>query len=305
MLEAQRALGPDWSAWLDRLPARTEGLLEEWELVREGDQAWNGHCSLVLPVRTRDGEPAALKVSFDGDEESRHEALALQHWGGRGAVRLLRADPARRALLLERLATVDLGSAPALQACEVVAGLYPLLHRPAMPQLSPVAAFVKRWVAALAEVGRDAPLPRRMVDQAVALGRDLVVDSARPEAPVRVLHGDLHYGNVLAGARAPWLAIDPKAMAGDPHYEPAPMLWNRWGEVLDTGDVRTATRARFHTLVDVAGLDEDRARDWVVVRMLLNAHWTVQDAERAGRRLDREERDWLTMCLSVAKAVQD
>ena len=64
-------------------------------------------------------------------------------------------------------------------------------------------------------------------------------------------------------------------------------------------------RRRFHTLVDAAGLDEDRARDWVVVRMVLNALWSVQDAQRAGRPLDAEEREWITRCIAIAKAVQD
>jgi streptomycin 6-kinase len=32
----------------------------------------------------------------------------------------------------------------------------------------------------------------------------------------RLVHADLHYGNVLAGDREPWLAIDPRAVAGDP-----------------------------------------------------------------------------------------
>jgi streptomycin 6-kinase len=118
-----------------------------------------------------------------------------------------------------------------------------------------------------------------------------------------MIHGDLHYTNVLAADREPWLVIDPDPMSGDPHYEPAPMLWNRVDEL--AGDVRGGLRRRFHTLVDSAGLDEDRARDWVVVRMVLNAHWAVEDAERAHRGLTDLERDWITTCVAVAKAVQD
>ena len=41
------------------------------------------------------------------------------------------------------------------------------------------------------------------------------------------------------------------------------------------------------------------------VRMVLNAHWAIDDAQRAARPLDREERDWITLCISVAKAVQE
>ena len=58
-------------------------------------------------------------------------------------------------------------------------------------------------------------------------------------------------------------------------------------------------------LVDVAELDEGRARDWVIVRSVLNAHWAHEDAVRAGRGLDEAEREHVTACIAIAKAVQD
>jgi streptomycin 6-kinase len=301
-LEERRALGPDWGGWLDRLPALTTALIEEWELVADGE-AMHGFVSLVLPVRTRDGGEAVLKVSFDGDEESEHEALALQTWQGNGTVRLLRADPRRRALLLERLLAEDLSDQWDLQACEVVGELYGRLHVPAPPQLRTVTSYVERWTAALQELPRNAPVPRRLVEQATHLGAALCSD---PASTGRLVHGDLHYANVLAADREPWLVIDPKPMSGDPHYEPAPMLWNRADELADgPGGLRDGLRRRFHTLVDTAGLDEARARDWVVVRMVLNAHWSIEDARRGDRDLTAEERDWITLCIAIAKAVQD
>ena len=291
--------GPDWARWVDRLPRRLATLLEEWELTPDG-WSMHGYCSIVVPVQTSDGEPVVLKVTFDVDEESEHEHLALQHWGGRGAVRLLRADPHRRAMLLERLHHEDLTVLPDLDACEVVAGLYPQLHLPALPQLRTVTSYVERWAAALATMPRSAPIPRRMVEQALSLARDLVAD---PASTGVIVHGDLHYLNVLAADREPWLVIDPKPMSGDPHFEVAPMLWNRMEE-LGT-DMRAGVRRRFHTLVDAAGLDEARARDWVIVRMVLNAHWAVEDAQRAERDLSSDEQDWITSCIAIVKAVQD
>src|SRR3954447_14909917 len=299
-LQKQRGLGPDWALWLDRLPAPFLGLLDEWELTRDGDELWHGFCSLVAPVRTADGEPAVLKVGFDRDDESEHEALALQHWHGDGVVRLLRADPRRRALLLERLDRRDLTEVWDVEACEIVAGLYPRVHRPALPQLRTVTSYVERWLDSLALLPSAAPVPRRLVEQALSLGRDLVAD---PASVGRLVHGDLHYENVLAADREPWLVIDPKPMSGDPHYEVAPMLWNRYDEY--AGDVRDGVRRRFHALVDAAGLDEARARDWVVVRMVLNANWSIEDAEAASRPLDREELAWITRCIAITKAVQD
>lgn len=286
-----------WADWVDRLPDINDALLAEWELTVDG---WpmHGYCSLVVPVRTPDRTPAVLKITYDGDDESEFEHLALQRWGGRGAVRLLRADPRRRAMLLERLHLQDLRDTWDVEACEVVAGLYRQIHVPALPQLRPLTSYVERWGRDLAGLPRSAPLPRRLVEQAVSLGRDFVAD---PASTGTMIHGDLHYFNVLAADRAPWLVIDPKPMSGDPHYEPAPMLWNRFDEL--EGDVRSGVRRRFHVLVDGAGLDEHRARDWVVVRMLHNALWRLQDEPGTPRRTDTEE--WLTMCIAIAKAVQD
>ncbi|MFC6344378.1 aminoglycoside phosphotransferase family protein, partial [Nocardioides hankookensis] len=128
---------------------------------------------------------------------------------------------------------------------------------------------------------------------------------SRDEASTgRMIHTDLHYANVLAGDREPWLAIDPKPLDGDPHYEVAPMLWNRWDELASAPrGVRDGVRLRFHTLVDVAGFDERRARDWVVVRMMVNALWRLQDPP--GTRRQTSTDDYLTQCVTIAKAVQD
>lgn len=284
--------GPAWAAWVDRLPKLAAELLEEWELVSDGDPM-SGWTALVLPVRTRDGVPAVLKLVCPGEEEQ-HEHLALQRWGGNGAVRLLRADPGRRALLLERLHQRDLTELWDLEACEIVAGLYGRIHVPALPQLRLQTAYIERWTADLAELARGAPVPHRLVEQAVSLGRDFVTD---PASTGTMIHGDLHYENVLAADREPWLVIDPKPTSGDPHYEVAPMLWNRWEEL--EGDIRGGVRRRFLTVVDAAGLDEDRARDWVIVRMLHNAMWEIEDHP------EPPDADYLTRCVAIAKAVQE
>lgn len=295
-LAARARLGPRWAAWLDALPRTVTEIVEEWQLEHDGPPR-HGFCSLVLPVRTTGGRPAALKLALP-DDENEHEHLALQRWQGNGAVLLLRADPRRYAMLLERLHAEDLSALWDVEACEVIAGFYARLHVPALPQLRTVTSYVERWNAGLAALPNDAPVPRRLVEQAVSLAGDFLTDGASTGTTI---HGDLHFHNVLAADREPWLVIDPKPMSGDPHYEVAPVLWNRWEEVLGSGRVREAVRQRFHAVVDAAGLDEDRARDWVVVRALHNAYWTLEDAVGG---LGTEDRDWITRMVTVAKAVQ-
>jgi streptomycin 6-kinase len=288
--------GSDWAAWVDQLPALTRSLYDDWELRPDG---WmmHGYCALVVPVITPGGRRAMLKVAFP-DSESEHEHLALSHWAGRGAVPLLRADPHRRAMLLESLRDVSLRDTWDVEACTVVGELYGLLHVPAFTQLRPLTGFVSRSADEMSALPRSAPLPRRLVEQAVALSRDFVTD---PASTGTLIHTDLHYDNVLLSEAGDWLAIDPKPLSGDPHYEIAPMLWNRFDEL--GGDVRNGVRRRFHTLVDTAGLDEERARDWVVVRMMNNATSRLLDPPELDRGMPDEQ--WLTLCVTIAKAVQD
>jgi streptomycin 6-kinase len=290
--------GADWAEWLDKLPGLVRDLLDEWDL-RAGAEPSYGECALVVPVTTTDGVEAMLKVGFP-HWEAEHEHLALRKWDGRGAVRLLRADPHRYALLLELAHQRDLTSVGDLQACEIVAAMYRRLHIPAGPQFRPLSREVSRWSEELLALPASAPVPHRYVEQAAALGRDLAAD---PDCDGRLIHTDLHYFNVLAADREPWLVIDPKPLSGDPHYEVAPLLWNRWDEVTGTGDVREAVRRRFHTIVDTAELDEERARDWVIFRQLVNVLWTLQDADLGPDAM--LPKDWLTLNIAIAKAVQD
>jgi streptomycin 6-kinase len=277
-VRAMAGRGPEWATWVDLLPKLVESQVDEWALTVDGTPT-NGYCSVVLPVRTPNGIAAVLKIAFP-DDESEHEHLALRQWGGNGAVRLLGAEPHRRALLLERLHDRNLDELADVDACEVVASLYRRIHVPASPRVRPLVGYVERWTNDLDALPRSAPLPRRLVEQAIALGRGLSTD---PASTGTLIHGDLHYQNVLAADREPWLVI-------------APMLWNRWDEL--KGDTRDGVRRRFHTLVDAAGLADDRARAWVVVRMVHNAMWALTDGSAP-------DRDWLTVCVAVAKAVQD
>ncbi|MGB3484789.1 MAG: aminoglycoside phosphotransferase family protein [Mycobacterium sp.] len=290
-VRAMAVRGPQWQTWIDELPAAVRRQLADWELRADGD-VMSGHASVVVPVRAADGLSAVLKIAFP-DDESVHEHLALRRWGGDGAVRLLRADPHRRVLLLERLHPRDLNELWDIEACEIVAGLYRRIHVPALPQLRTLADVAEQETAALEQLPRSAPIPRRLVEQAVSWGREL---SADPGGTGTLVHTDLHYDNVLAADREPWLVIDPKPLNGDPHYEVAPLLWNRWDEL--AGDIRGGVRRRFAAVVDAAGFAEDRARAWVVVRMMHNAMW-----ELAGP--GPVDNNWLTTCIAVAKAVQD
>jgi streptomycin 6-kinase len=269
---------------VDDLASVVKRLLDEWDLRPDGESL-DSPRSITMPVRTPDAAQGVLKIGRAG-AASEHEHLVLRRWGGNGAVRLLRADPHNHALLLERLHTDSLATLPDVDACEMVAGLYRRLHVPAMPQLATLTSHLERWSDDLEALPRSAPIPHRLVEQALALTRELAA-----EPPTTVLHGNLHYGNVLAADREPWLAIAPTPINGDPAFEIAPMLMSRWDEL--TGSIRGGVQRRFYTLVDASGFDEERARAWVIVRVVSEAIRVLDDASA------------LTKYVALAKAVQD
>lgn len=104
--------------WLDGLPAAIAEFCREWRLRLERAEAMTGGTSLNLPA-TRDVEPVVLRLcpprhDLDG------EVTARQAWNGGAAVRLLAHDPARAAVLLERLdPAASLAGLPLAEADEL------------------------------------------------------------------------------------------------------------------------------------------------------------------------------------------
>jgi streptomycin 6-kinase len=256
-------------AFVAGLPGRAADFLDRWRLRRDGPSMY-GVCALVLPVLRDDGTPAVLKLQFL-DEESAGEPLALRAWDGDGAVRLLECDAPTGTLLLERLdASRALTRMPDVRAAVlVVAGLLARLTSLPAPaglrRLGDIARTMLERVPGALERVPD-PAARALLADAAAAVREVA-----GEPGDRLLHWDLHYDNVLAAGREPWLAIDPKPLAGDRGFELFPALHNRFDP--DTDDIVW----RFDAMTGVLGLDRERARAWTLGRVLQNALWDLGD----------------------------
>ncbi|ARI56151.1 hydroxyurea phosphotransferase [Streptomyces sp. S8] len=263
-------------AWLAALPRLAAEFLGRWELRRDGPPG-HGMAGLVLPVVRGDGTAAVLKLQPPGEETS-GVAAGLRAWDGDGVVRLLDVDPGAGAQLLERLDAGRPLSAEPDEAVvmEVLAGLMARLSAvpapPGMRELAGIAAAMVRQAPEAAALLRD-PAERRLVRGCAAAVAELA-----GEAGDRLLHWDLHDGNVLAGQREPWLAIDPEPLAGDPGFELWPALDLRWESVVKGGVTGPVLR-RFDLLTEALGLDRARATGWTLGRVLQNALWDVEDGK--------------------------
>lgn len=96
-----------------------------------------------------------------------------------------------------------------------------------------------------------------------------------------LLHWDLHYGNVLAADREPWLAIDPEPLVGDPGFDLWPALDSGWSTNDTVTDAPRIVRRRFDILTEMLDLDRGRAAGWTVARLLQNTLWDIEDGHTA------------------------
>jgi streptomycin 6-kinase len=228
--------------------ATAEEVAAEWGLTL-GAPFTLSRYSYVAPV----GADAVLKVAWANDEESLDEGDALSVWGGDGAVRLLRADKGRRALLEERAVPGgDLSELPEDEAVAIAVDVATRLWVRAGEPFRWVADFVPTWLDNAEREGGEGSelIPfAREVYASLEAGREWLT------------HGDFHHHNILRhGDR--FVAIDPKPYLADREYDLYSFLRNPLSyRMVD----RAETERRIAAFV-AAGLDDHKIRAWAIVR---------------------------------------
>ena len=173
--------GDRGAAWWQELPDLLERCARRWSLtLRPPFDNLSYHY--VAPAVRADGGEAVLKVGVP-NPELYSEMEALRHYDGRGSVRLLAADEAWGALLLERLRPgVRLVTEEDDEAAtRVAAGVMEQLWRPPPPEHG--FRSVADWAAGLQRLrdtfdGGTGPFPPRLVSLAEGLFPELLSSMA-------------------------------------------------------------------------------------------------------------------------------
>jgi streptomycin 6-kinase len=257
---------PGGPQWLARLPNLIGACVEKWSL-RLGQPYEYAFVSLALRAELPDGAPVVLKIGFP-HPESEHEADALAHFAGRGAVRLLDCDRERHALLLERCepGTTLLDVEDELESFRIAAEILGRLWRtpPAGHPFRPIAVDAARWAQTLPErwelLGR--PFERALLDELVAA----FVELPPTQGELVVCHQDFHRANVLRAEREPWLAIDPKPVVAEREFDTAALIRDGDGDPC----------RRLDLLASELGLDSDRMRRWALAHTLA---WSFDEGD--------------------------
>lgn len=261
--------------WLADLPQLLEELMFGWDCTPNAAPLY-GQVGLVVPVLHR-GSPAVLKVSYPHPGLV-HEPHALARWNGDGAVLLRERDDTKFAMVLELARQSTLADLDDPDEAVAIAGrLARRLAVPAPPGSPRLRKHAERWWGeeirhGAAQLGHH--FPRRVVEAALATVEDLGSDQ-----PDTLVHGDLHFENVLRAEREPWLAIDPKGYVGDPAYDAIKMLRGHVDHLFGTGNLKAALLRRIHIFSDAAELDRARVRRWSQMRAVMSAQWGRQNGD--------------------------
>jgi streptomycin 6-kinase len=237
--------------------------------------------NVVYRCALGDGTPAVIKTEpeMPDDDEFLTGIDAMLLYAGRGMARVLSVDRYERVILMELVVPGEpLWQQPMDRALEAAASVMAKLRTaPADDSFPDVRAYHRAWPNHIRLYGGPGPIDADLFEMGERLFLELCDSSADPV----VLHGDLHFGNVLSSDREGWLAIDPKGLSGEPCYEVGDLFRNRVQELYDTPDPARAMRWRVEALADLTGFDRERIRLWALSQAVLSEIWTADDPRRA------------------------
>lgn len=257
----------DMSAMLDHYVA-------EWHLLepRLLAQTATSHVYTV----DWGSDTTILKLLTDDGREEQRGGAALRHFDGRGAVRLYRSDGGAQLLEYARgeelMALVERGDDQG--ATRIIAGIIQQLHG-APPGDAAGVLPLRDWFRELFnKAGSDATAG---VDSIYVRGAELAARLLEDPREVRVLHGDIHPGNIRHSPRG-WLAFDPKGLVGERTYDCANTLCNLFRRPLRHEErAHDAKRLLTHAgiLVDALEIELARVLQFTFAYACLGATWSL------------------------------
>ena len=247
--------------WLSELPDLIAGLERDWS-ISVGRTYPGSTEAMVAQARLADGTPAVLKLCvLNRGDVVEDEITVLRLVSGQGCAKLLRADPARGAILLERLGQpMSSLNLPITERHELLCAAAERIWRPAPGASLPSGPAKGRERASLLTTAweqLDRPCREQAIDYALACVTRRI--EAHDDERAVLLHGDVHQWNALQANDGTFKLVDPDGAVAEPEFELSILMREDPVELM-TGDPRD--RARW--LARRCGLDATRIWEWGV-----------------------------------------
>jgi len=229
--------------------------------------------ALLAIERANRREETMWRKSFRSERALAAHVEALNAFGSHRAAAVLDVLRKEGAVLLERVTPGERLASIATEdeAMAVVARLFAdgWPRVPDRPSATPLRIFAESLAIAAAG-DREFERPAALLEKLIATSTDQVL-----------LHGDLHYDNILSSDRAGYLLIDPKGATGDPAFDIGYLVSRPMPAALGGLSLEDAIDRRLAFLPKSFGLDPQRVAAFAYVAAALSTAWAREDDDQA------------------------
>lgn len=269
--------GSKGTDWIDNLPAIVTALTNNWnlsEIIPVSNMTFNYVAKAILNTK----EHVVLKISYD-EQSIINEKRALAKFGLHGSIKLIDYNGQYNALLLQQaipgitLKSLYRDNPDYVMNCyvETMQKLHHQHYHQQQLLEESNSTHMADWLKALDEPSLK-QIPTTLLNKAIELRNKML---ASPK-PLIFIHGDLHHDNILKHGNE-WLSIDPKGVIGEAEFEIAAFDFLYISELAATSNVKSLFAKRVESLAQKSGLDAQRIKGWVFVRLILMAAWFIED----------------------------
>jgi streptomycin 6-kinase len=266
--------GAKGEKWLSDLPQMLEKTCTKWNLTLE-DYFPNLSFNFVAKCSDKNGEKYVLKVGVpDEDSPLLTEKRALEAFDGQGAVKVLRYDDKLCAMLLERANSGKILSEVCgedyLKAVDIAIEV--LKKLPRNPPNKTQFINLETWID-----GLNSAVTEKFAPEKVAKAQEFFAALIEPFERKILLHGDVHFDNILSAKREPFLLIDPKGLIGEIGYEIAVFLNDLAGWTEHLANRKTILDKAIKRFSKEFAVSEQNLRKWCFAFAVLSAWWMMED----------------------------
>lgn len=189
------------------------------------------------------------------------EALGLATFEGRGSVELFEGDDTGLVLVLERacpLTLTEYAVGPKL-VNEAIAIAGHRAKRLAVNPLPGVTALAETTTVWIDELNRQIATSPGALSQAALDKAQETIEQLATDTTATMLHGDLHFGNILRSTREGWLSIDPKGWSGTAAFDAFTVITGRHEDIDQGRGLYRGIVRRINRFAAAAGIDPDYA----------------------------------------------
>lgn len=258
--------------WLNSLPRLISTLEKQWglrDLIPCTDLSYN-----YVLAGWQGISPIILKLGIDL-LAIQQEYFAILAFNGHGLIKLLEVDLNKGAILITRAVPgktlVSLFPDDDNKALGIACGLAKRLHN---ANISSDHKFphLSEWFSIL---DKDWDLPTDKMQLARHLKNDLLNNSKTNV----LLHGDLHYANILSDGND-WLIIDPKGVIGDPLYDMTGCLLREpFKQMMAQPDIKGMLQHRMKYIANYLKTDVKLIWGWTYIQSIMSICWSLEDSQ--------------------------